>query len=192
MRLLFQILVFVLGGVSLGYCTAEYTMVNGLRSVKVANGPWTTWPAVAQSTADPYTRAHFAQTGKLAVTSFEAITFRTTVDDAAAVLDGSCDYSVTTSEPIPARWWSITLYGEDRKPVPNAAERHSFNSTNTTRRTDGNFTVKISSRVSDGNWLPVVDQEKFYLLLRLYNADQRLANDLTDAPLPRITRGACR
>ncbi len=192
MRLIFQILVFILGGVSLGYCSANYAMTNGLRSVKVVNGPWTTWPAVAQSTADPYTRAHFAQTGKLAVTSFEAVTFRAAVDDSSTELDGSCDYTITVSEPLPARWWSITLYGEDLQPVPNAAERYSFNSTNVTRLTDGNFTVKISNRVNDGNWLPAADGEKFFLLLRLYNADQRVTNSMTDAPLPKITRGECR
>lgn len=192
MRLIFQILVFILGGVSLGYCSANYAMTNGLRSVKIVNGPWTTWPAVAQSTADPYTRAHFAQIGKLAVTSFEAVTFRAVIDESGVELDGSCDYTIAVSEPLPARWWSITLYGENFKPVQNAAERHSFNSTNTTRLTDGSFIVKISSRVNDGNWLPVTDGEKFFLLLRLYNADQRITNSMTDAPLPRITRGECR
>lgn len=192
MRLFFQFLVFVLGGTSLGYCTADYAMTNGLRTVAVNNGPWKTWPAVALPTADPYTRAHFAQTGKLAVTSFEASTFRAVTDDNGLALDGSCDYSVTMDEALPARWWSITLYGENHKPTANPAGRQSFNSTNVTRNTNGSFAVNISHRVGDTNWLPAIDGDNFFLLLRLFNPDQRVSDDPANAPLPRITRGECR
>ena len=76
MRFVLQLLVFLGAGLGLGYYTADYAMSRGLRSVSVSNGPWTTWPYVARDSADPYTRAHFAGTGKLALTSFEAITFR--------------------------------------------------------------------------------------------------------------------
>ncbi len=192
MRLLFQIFVFIVGGTSLGYCTADYAMTNGIRAVAVTNGPWKTWPSVAQPNADPYTRAHFAETGKLTVTAFEAITFRAVNDSEARPLDGSCDYTIKVDQPPPARWWSFTLYGEDRKPISNPAERHSFNSTNTLRDTDGSFSISISHRVSPGNWLPAVDGDDFFLLYRLYNADQRIANDIGNAVLPQIVRGECR
>ena len=183
MRLIVQIFVFIVGGTSLGYCTADYAMTNGIRAVAVNNGPWKTWPSVAQPHADPYTRAHFA--------AFEAITFRAVSDSEARPLDGSCDYTIEVNQPPPARWWSFTLYGEDGRPVSNPAERHSFNSTNTVRNTDGSLSISISRRVSPGNWLPA-DGDGFFLLFRLYNADQRIANDIANAELPKIVRDECR
>jgi hypothetical protein len=182
--------VFLSGGLGLGYCTADYAMTQGLRSVAVSNGPWTTWPYVARDSADPYTRAHFAGTGKLAVTSFEAITFRAEKDSDGRPLDLACSYEVA-GQALAARWWSVTVYDDDGNLIANPADRYSFNSTEMTRLPDGGFTVRISSVAQPGNWIPISGGGTFFLLLRLYNAEPRLSNNLEGAPLPSVMRRVC-
>ena len=189
-RIVLQILVFLSGGIGLGYCSADYAMTRGLRSVAVSNGSWTTWPYVARDSADPYTRAHFAGTGKLAVTSYEAITFRAEIDSDGRSLDLDCTYDVAGSA-LASRWWSVTVYDEDGGLIANPADRYSFNSTEMTRMPDGSFTVRISPVAQPGNWIPVSGSNAFYLLLRLYNAAPSLSNDLGGAALPSVTRRAC-
>lgn len=189
-QVILQILIFLGGGIGLGYCSADYAMTRGLRTVSVSNGPWTTWPSVASQDADPYTRAHFAGTGKLALTSFEAITFRAETDGEGDSLDLTCTYSIG-SGALSARWWSITVYGHDGRPIANPADRHSFNSTNTVRKTDGSFLISVSGDVQAGNWIPVMGSGDFFILLRLYNADRRLSGNLEGAALPTITREKC-
>lgn len=190
MRIVLQILVFVCGGIGLGYCSADYAMTRGLRSVAVTNGPWKTWPYVARDTADPYTRAHFAGTGKLAVTSYEAVTFRAENDDDGQPLNLGCAYEVA-GPALASRWWSVTVYDDDGSLIANPADRFSFNSTEMTRRPDGSFTMRISPAAQPGNWIPISGSGSFFLLLRLYNAGPSLSNNLAGARLPSITRGTC-
>lgn len=190
MRNLIQILVFLVGSISLGYCSANYAMTRGVHSVSISNGPWTTWPYVASPSADPYTRAHFAGTGKLAVTSYEATTFRATKDSDGEPLKPECSYTISGA-PLAARWWSITVYDQDGLLMANPADRYSFNSTNIARRPDGSFSVALSRDVQAGNWIPLGDSNGFLVLLRIYMPDQRLSGNLATADLPVITRGAC-
>lgn len=187
---LLKILAFLAAGLGLGYYSADYAMTRGIHSVSVSNGPWTTWPYVASPSADPYTRAHFASTGKLAVTSFEAITFRAENDSDGRVLSADCDYTVSGT-PLAARWWSITVYDEDGRLMPNPAERYSFNSTEITRKPDGSFAIRLAREVQPGNWIPIGTTDSFRLLLRIYNADQRLSDNLAGADLPAVTRESC-
>lgn len=190
MRIVLQTLVFLSCGIGLGYCTADYAMTQGLSSVAVSNGPWTTWPNVARESADPYTRAHFAGTGKLAVPSYEAITFRTEKDSDGRTLDLDCTYEVS-GPALASRWWSVTVYDEDGELIANPADRYSFNSTEMTRMPDGSFSVRISRDAQPGNWIPVSGSNTFFLVLRLYNAGPSISNNLKGAALPVVTRRAC-
>lgn len=190
MRLLVQLFAFVFIGGSLGYCSADYAMENGIRSVSITHGPWKTWPAVASPTGDPYTRAHFAESGKFAVTAFEALVYRARTDSEGRSLDDNCSYEVS-GDALPARWWSLTVYDAAGRLVKNRTERYSFNSHNIWRSPDGGYQINLSPQASPGNWLPTNGTGSFLLLLRLYNADQNIAQTIDMNTLPAIVRGDC-
>lgn len=190
MRTLFNIVVFLVCGLGLGYCTADYSMQEGLATVSVRNGPWIVWPLAGSEDADPYTRAHFAANGHLPLTAFEALTFRATTDDHGLLLDQSCEY-VVEGRAFKTRWWSLTAYETDRTFIQNPAQRYSFNSQNIVYNGQGEFEVTLASEVRPGNWLPLSKSGIFQLTLRLYNPDTELRSNLQELFLPKIKKVGC-
>lgn len=190
MRSLLNILTFLFCGLGLGYCSADYSMQEGLATVSVRNGSWITWPSAGSEDADPYTRAHFATNGHLPVTIFEAITFRADVDERGEPLDQSCEY-VVEGRSFDVRWWSLTAYHTDRTLIQNAAERYSYNSHNIVFNSQGGFQVMLASNARPGNWLPLRKSGRFQLTLRLYNPDSDLRGSLQEMFLPKIKKVAC-
>jgi hypothetical protein len=106
-------------------------------------------------------------------------------------LDARCDY-VVEGEELPARWWSMTLYGADQFLVPNQAGRFSFSQTTLAREPGGPWRVEVSSQPRGGNWLPSGAAGSFSLTLRLYNPQPPVYEQPTRVALPRIARGDCR
>lgn len=190
MRSLFNFTIFLLLGLGLGYCTADYSMEEGLATVSVRNGPWVVWPLAGSTDADPYTRAHFASNGLLPLTSFEALTFRATTDDHGQPLDQSCEY-VVQGRAFKTRWWSLTAYQKGNSLIDNPAGRYSFNSQNLVYSGQGEFQISLASEARPGNWLPLQQSGRFHLTLRLYNPDAKLRNALKELILPRIRKGDC-
>lgn len=165
-------------------------MQEGLATVSVRNGPWITWPSAGSTSADPYTRAHFAANGHLPLTAFEAITFRASTDDHGQPLDQACEYLVE-GRAFKARWWSLTAYKSDRTVIENEAQRYSFNSHNMVYEGQGDFEVALSGRARPGNWLPLNASGRFQLTLRLYNPAADLRGSLQELSLPRIKKLEC-
>jgi hypothetical protein len=107
-------------------------------------------------------------------------------------LDGRCDITVAGVTPQ-ARYWTITLYDPNGSLVANSMQRHGFTSQEIVRRSDGSFEITIGPRVRPGNWLPTGGVERYVLALRLYDSPIGVASRTgRDAPMPAITRGACR
>jgi hypothetical protein len=190
MRGFMRMCAFLVLGVGLGYCSADYSMEQGLTHVSVRNGAWTIWPAAGSPDADPYTRAHFAATGHLPLTIFEAATFRADTDDSGAPLDQECEYRIEGTS-LAARWWSLAAYRSNRSTIANAAERHAFNSTNLVFDSQGEFTIALASRARPGNWLPLAPSGRFYLSLSLFNPDTDLRNRIDKLVLPKIVKVGC-
>lgn len=190
MRAVIRVLAFLVIGTGLGYCSADYTMEEGITHVSIRNGVWTIWPAAGRAEADPYTRAHFAATGHLPLTIFEAATFRADTDEDGAPLDQECEYRVE-GRSFPARWWSLAAYRSNRTLIANAAERHAFNSANLVFDRQGEFAVVLANRARPGNWLPLAASGRFYLSLSLFNPASGLRNNLQGVVLPRIVKVGC-
>ena len=174
----------------MGYCTADYSMQEGLATVSVRNGPWIVWPLAGSEDADPYTRAHFAANGHLPLTAFEAITFRATTDDHGQPLDQACEY-VVEGRAFKSRWWSLTAYESDRSFIENAANRYSFNSQNMVYSGQGEYEIVLATEVRPGNWLPLRRSGRFQLTLRLYNPDTEMRDSLRELILPKIRKVVC-
>ena len=97
------------------------------------------------------------------------------------------DYTVTGNiHQIHAKYWSITAYGKDLYLIPNNAERYSFNNSNIQTDSAGNFSIAVSNKEKQGNWLPSPDNGGFGLVLRIYRGEKDFIEQLDKTALPEI------
>jgi len=179
------ILIPILLGIILGIWSAfkAYKRVAGKAGIK--NGPWHTNLANGSEKADPYTRASVAVNGILALRQSETIYYGTRTDDKGEWLNGDRVYRVEGRVPD-ARCWSITLYGTDYFLIPNDLNRYSYNTNNVKYDENGKFTFYVSDTPQDGDWLPLNNNKRFTLTLRLYNPGDPVRNNPATIELPHI------
>jgi hypothetical protein len=106
--LLIAIALSIALGVGAGSVWLALERVSGVGAVTV--GSWTARPTEGTNRADPYTKAHFARAGDLALGQAEGIRFVAYADSAADPLRRECNYSVEGLAP-PTRFW--TLYAAE-------------------------------------------------------------------------------
>jgi hypothetical protein len=177
----------------LGAGSALLLIRSGGLGGQIASGPWETDLTIGSKEADPYTRARVAVAGLLALNRDETIYFTAESDGDGDPLKVSCSYKIEGNDP-PARWWSITLYGEDHYLVSNPLERYSYGSETVTRNEDGGFLITVGPDEAEGNWIPTGDSHTgatFTLTLRLYNPDESAARNPSGITLPQIAKEAC-
>jgi hypothetical protein len=177
-------------GALLGLGLTWFSLRDGPVSGVVTVGSWRAWPALGSAEIDPYGRAHVARTGDLPLGAGEGIAFLATSDDGGTPLDGRCRYRISSIAPA-ARWWSLAVYGPNRRPIDNPAERTGFTSAEVTRRADGVAEIVLGPTVRSGDWLPT-RPGRISLMLRLY--DTPIATALAggqSAELPVIVAEGC-
>jgi hypothetical protein len=185
---LFLVLVVAL---VLGVGSASLVVDRVAERLSIRNGAWITNLAVGSAEADPYTRAAIARASLFALTKSEAVYYQATGDEEGRPLRSRCDYRIEGGD-LPARWWSITLYGADYFLIPNPGNRHAFNWQNVARNPDQTYTLRVSPSPKEGNWIPSGRQDQLYLVLRLYHPDKELHEKPATVGLPRIVREGCR
>jgi hypothetical protein len=193
--LLLAIAAFVLALI-LGAGSALYAIRNGVPYATEKTGPWLSWPSEGHPDADPYTRAYLAASGRLPITSTAARYFLARSDDAGHGLNSSCRY-LLQGRPLNARWWSIALYDDNGDLIANPSDRHSFNSSDLIRRSDGSYRIALAADVQPENWLPSGDKpdRKLVLMLRVYDPRETDPNGIGKIAadrLPTIERLSCR
>lgn len=123
-----------------------------------------------------------------ALPSEEAVYLFARQDNDRNAFNSASDYIITGNiRQINARYWSITCYGKDLFLVPNSEERFSFNNTNITTDSAGNFKIVVSHQKQPGNWLPAPHNTPFTLVLRIYGGDKDFLTHLASSPLPAIS-----
>lgn len=195
MRGALRYLVGVIAGSLLGLGSALW--LTGLwpegRSLAFGNvdvGGWRSDFAIGSKAADPYTRARVARHGLLALAKSEAVYFTRTTDDAGAPLSDRCHYRLSGG-PMPAGWWSVTLY--DRQSMLPANTDGAL-SIDASRAGEGAWEALIApQRPDDGTlWISSREAERFDLTLRLYMPSAvLLANPNAALDPPRIERISC-
>ena len=176
-------------------------LVTGVVSVKptvrllversaIKDGPWRTTLTAGAADANPYERTAIAVAGLYALGKQETLYYTAFADSEGRPLEGRCDYTLAGS-PLPARWWSLTMYADDNYLVPNAPGIYSRHAGNLAFEPDGSFVVAVSAREQARNWLPA-PAGAFSITARLYNPDPAVFADLTKVALPAIVRGSCR
>lgn len=194
MKSLFSFFVFAALSLFLGLGSANYLIEHGFALVVTQAGPWKTWTNAGGLTADPYTRAYIARSGQLPITSASGLTFFARADDQGAALTSHCEYEIV-AEPLPAVWWTVAVYDEYGKLIPNKAQRYAFSSQNLTTLPDGTQRISLSPTARPGNWLPSGEDGNLTLVLRIIRpltVEQQQTNEaLASRQLPRIRRISC-
>jgi hypothetical protein len=158
---------------------------------QVRAGPWQSAPRVGSRDADPYARAVVARNAEIPLAIGEGLALTATGDSQGRPLDPRCAYRVGATTPQ-ARYWTLTLYDEDGRPVSSELQRSGFTSAEVLRDTDGRFFVAISREPMPGNWLRMPDTGRPGLALRLYDTPVAAGTAALDArTLPAIERLDC-
>jgi hypothetical protein len=179
----------------LGIGSAWYMIEQGSPLTTTKVGPWASWNALGNPTADPYTKAHLARSGRLPLTSTVARYFVARADSAGHGLTSACEYLIVGS-PINARWWSVALYDDNGSLIENPSQRYSFNSEEMLSHADGTYRIHVARAARPENWLPSGDDtdRNLVLMLRIYSprdTDSLGIGLVPDDRLPTIERLSC-
>jgi len=154
-------------------------------------GGWRSDFTTGSQAADPYTRARVARHGLLALAKTEAVYFTRALDDAGAPLREACTYRLSGG-PMPAGWWSVTLYHRESMLPANTDGALSIDAT---RAGSGAWSALIAPArpAGEGLWISSRGAGTFDLTLRLYMPEVALLTD-PDATLspPRLERLSCK
>lgn len=181
----------VVAAVATGVIATRPVMQTLLNHSMIQAGPWRTTLSAGSAEANIYERAAIAIAGLYALSRQETLYYTAFVDSDGQPLDGRCDYRLR-GLPLPARWWSLTMYGAEHYLVPNSADLYSRHADNLEFEADGSFYIPVSAQAQSRNWLPAPDDGEFSITARLYNPDPAVFRDLSAVALPEIRRGACR
>jgi hypothetical protein len=165
----------------------------------VSNGDWTTSLHTGSENAGVMQKAAVAIGGLLASTRESSIYYRLSTIDGKP-LTVNCNYRIDGSD-YDADWWSITVYGWDNYLLPNELQRYSYNNDNLARDASGNWTMRLSAKSQNGDWLPIgpaggdewksFSDHDFDLLLRLYTPGTAYLKAPSTAVLPRVVEEGC-
>ena len=160
----------------------------------IAVGPWSTNDQIGNVDAAPYTRAVIARRGLLALNKRETVYFNAEADSSGSPLLSNCSYTIT-GVPLPTRWWSITLYGADHYLIDNPQGVFSQAKNTVERSAQEGYVIQVASEPEGPNGIPTGyssgEGARFSLTLRLYNLDEKAAEDLSALILPTIEKDVC-
>lgn len=187
MRFLLLGIVAFAAALVLGFGSALLVLRHGIPYATERQGPWVSWPQEGHTGADPYTKAHLAESGRLPVSSTTARYFIARQDGGGRGLTGGCDYRLQGGA-LDADWWSLALYDEEGSLIENPSDRHSINSQGMIRRSDGTYEVAVAPLARPGNWLPSGGkrEQPLVLLLRIYYPRQTGPEGLGKVDLTRL------
>ena len=186
-----NVILFVVLAVFGGLGSAWYMIEKGSAMTTLRSGPWTAWKAAGRADADPYTRAHFLRRGMLPVSSALAYTYQATSDSDGQLLYSSCDYVVEGEEPR-AAFWSLAVFDDGGRLIPNPADRYAFNSASIMRPANGRIDVRLARNARPGNWLPTGGAGRVALHFTIEEPRNSATDDGRPPQLPTIRRIACR
>ncbi len=177
----------VLIGVALGALSLWATLEIGAAGFGAHYGLWSHNRAAGSAAAGPYTRAIIAREGLLALSAREALYFNLDSDADGRPLDESCVYELRGA-PMAARWWSVTLYGDDAFLIDNGDNAYSVDASDIGA---GPWSIRIAPvQGSAPYWLSSRSAGRgFALTLRVYNPQDsfRASGDT----LPTLSRISC-
>lgn len=166
-------------------------ILNGEQIGQSSHDHWLGNRGVGSTRADPWTRAIIARIGLLALNRSETIYFTRYRDSEGRPFNAACTYEVSGTD-LPARWWSVTIYGDDDFLPLNEDGAYSVDATRAVRDASGRWRARIAA-ASDGapNWISSRAAGAFNLSLRLYNPSRTALDDEATIPFPAVRRLGC-
>ena len=200
MKLVAKIISIILisGLIGVGGALMQLKNLKSGSEQMLRNGCWQVNPKMDLKQND-WQRARIAIIGLFALRESEVLYFIASEDSDGNKLSSAHDYELTGTAPN-ARYWSYTLYGKDYYLIPNDSKTYSFNldvlsyvvrdTLNPEIRVDvpKSYSISISADTKEGNWLPSGSEDQFHILLRMYNPDPAVYNNLEGVSLPTIKK----
>ena len=188
-----QIVLFILGGICIGMISAWYMIEKGSSLTTSDTGSWKLWMHDGDVGADPYTLAHMSRSGRLPITSSNALYFVAIKDSEDERIAADCDYAVN-GKPLDADWWSLAIYSRDGRLINNKSKKPFVNSSSLLRLGDGGYEINLAQKARQGNWIELTGDEDLVLMLRLYGihaTKDTKRNNAIEQNLPTIRRLDC-
>jgi hypothetical protein len=153
---------------------------------------WSSDLMIGAPAANPWLRARVSRIGLLALSKQETMYFDRSVDDAGDPLREACTYQIK-GHALPARWWSLTIYGKDQFLPRNDDQAGSLDATRTLPDGTSSWSGIISAQKpsQEAHWISSAGAGAFSITLRLYNPASVEPNRLAAMPLPAIEKMAC-
>jgi hypothetical protein len=176
-------------GLVLGCGSAIAVSRGALGDDSLTNQGWATNLTVGAKAANPWVRARIAMVGLLALNKTETVYFDRMTDESGARLRADCTYQLS-GKPLPARWWSITLYAQDNMLARNTDEAASLDKTRlAARNSTGDWEAIVGPHQPDDPqafWISTRNGGDFALTLRLYNPADSTSRALGSIALPQL------
>ncbi len=155
------------------------------------NGDWLYQLSVGDESSSLFQKAVIATGGLFALSRSESIYF---IASPANIdrndMSGQCHYRIT-GKHLDTRWWSITVYGDDRMLIENPQMRYSFSDKTVVWNEDGSFTIDIAPEKTGKNWIPTSADPRVIVLLRVYNPSNALMEHVDTVALPKVEEVSC-
>lgn len=156
----------------------------------IRNGVWETGREVGSAATDAYSRARVAIYGLWALPPEAVVYYVARTDDQGEALSVRCRYELI-GEPLPARWWSISVY-RDFHYIETPSRRYSRSSSNVSFSSPEKFRLVLDGDGQGENGLPMGRTPGVITLnLRLYQPDPAVRDNRATLRLPRIERLGC-
>jgi hypothetical protein len=191
MKMILKMSACIVISLILGIGSAIAIMAVTSNRVSEQNGVWRYIADAGSVDADMYSRAIIARIGLLALNRSETIYFSAFEDSSGEILQENCQYELAGISP-PARWWSLTAYGEDHFLIPNPDKLYAHTASSLKVSEGEKFNIKLSPTRVDGAWIPTLGSGNPNLIFRLYNPEGDAKNSPQKLYLPSITKGECK
>ena len=191
MRFVLNLALMLVIALVVGFGLSWYALNDGRLFGALQSGPWTTWTQAGSPSPDPYTRAYITRHAALQLGQAEGLQLVAATDSDGRTLDRACRYRVDGRTPT-ATFWTLVPVDAKGASIARPDGPQGFHSTRVARANDGSMQLYISRTLSPLNWLEVVGDGPFALVLSLYDTAIFSAVGATEtATLPSIIREGC-
>ena len=156
-------------------------------------GPWVKWTMSGRLDSDPYSLIRQDKRAMLIFNSTFVSRYEAAFDDSNRRLHSACHYAIEGPAPT-SEWWSLNVFDDDGRLVPNTSNRHGFNAATVIPNADGSIRIDLAREARPGNWVPTSRAGRLVVVLELQNrtGDAVVPADNAKPVLPSIRRINCR
>lgn len=190
MRFVVHLLTLIVVALVVGFGLSWYALTDGRLFGAHQVGPWLAWPQIGQPNPDPYTRAFLARTGALQLGLSEGLQFVATADSSGRRLERACRYRIDGMTPV-AQFWTLAATTPEGASIASADGPPALRSNRISRPADGSSVVYVSHTVAPQNWLEIVGEGPFALVLTLYDTSVFAGVGSGVETMPAIIREGC-